>query len=467
MLTGSIERTASGAVLTINLIDAKKHKQIASRVVTASMGTLDTLQDSTWESATSMINLKVAPAVAEQLATQDTKEPGAYDFYTQGIGYLQQVHSNSVEADNAIQMFTKALDKDNNYALAYAGLGRAYALKYFYTRESPWFDKASWNGRHAVQLDGSLAVTRFALGFIYEETGQLDAALTEYRKALELDPKMIQASFHIAEVYAAKSQFREAEEQYRRSIASRPGFSSAYIGLGDVYFRQGNFEAAGAQFKIAIDITPDNPVGYQNLAGVYMAEQKYAQAIDVLRSELKLKQTPALWSNLGAALMYGKRYPEAVEAMEHASQLAPHNHLILRNLADSYRQVPSDRNQADDAYRKALAAAQDELKVNPNEKFALSGIGLYEAHLGHPKEAMQYTSRALRLYPNDNNVLFTSALVYEIIGNRSHALTAVNEAWKSGFPLTEIDRDPELSSLRKDSRYQDWLKRAQQSSPTS
>jgi serine/threonine-protein kinase len=467
VLTGSMERTTTGAVLTINLVDAKNHKQLASRVVTASMGTLDNLQDSTWESAASMINLKVKSAVTEQLAKQDTKEPGAYDFYTQGVGYLQRVHSNSTDLDNAIQLFTRALEKDNKYALAYAGLGRAYALKYFYTRDPQWFDKASWNGRHAVQLDARLAVTRFALGFIYEETGQLDAALTEYRKALELDPAMIEATFHIAEVYEAKGQFQEAEEQYRHAIAARSGFSSAYINLGGLYYRQGKFEAARAQFKAAIDLTPDNPIAYQNLAGVYLAERNYDQAIQVLRSELKLKQTPALWSNLGATLMYVQRYPEAVEAMEQASQLAPHNHLILRNLADSYSQVPSQKTKAAETYRRALAAAQGELKINPDERLALASAGLYEAHLGHNTNALHYTSRALALYPKDNLVLFTAALVYEIIGQRSQALNNLEEAWRSGYPLTEIEREPELNSLRSDSRYQIWLKRAQQSNPAS
>ena len=64
VITGSVERTNSGAVVTINLVDARKRKQLASRVVTASMGSLDSLQDSTWESAANMIDLQVPRAAA-------------------------------------------------------------------------------------------------------------------------------------------------------------------------------------------------------------------------------------------------------------------------------------------------------------------------------------------------------------------------------------------------------------------
>ena len=467
VITGSVQRTSEGAVLTINLVDAKKHKQIASRVMTASMGTLDTLQDRAWEQAASMIDLQVSPAAKTELAKQDTRQPNAYDFYMQGVGYLERVHSDSSDIDNAIQMFTEALQKDRNFALAYAGLGRAYGKKYWFTRDPQWFEKASWNGQHAIDLDDKLAPVHFAMGSIYERAGQADKALSEYQKALELDPSMIVASRQIGEIYAAKSQFAEAEAQYRRVIASRPGFSSGYLALGNLYMKEGKFEAAGKQYQTVIDITPDNPLGYQNLAAAEMAQQKYDQAIELLHSALKLKQTSTLYSNLGSALMYVGRYPEAVDAMEKATQLAPHNHVIWRNLGDSYRQVPSQKDKAAGAYEHALAAAQQELKIDPAEKDALAGAALYEAHLGHNKQAESYVSRALSSYPEDNDVLFTSALVYEIIGNRKQALTALDKSWKEGFPLTEIEREPELSSLRSDSRYQSWLKQAQQSNSKS
>jgi serine/threonine protein kinase/tetratricopeptide (TPR) repeat protein len=467
VLTGSVERMSKGAVVTINLVDTRKHKQLASRVVSASMGTLDTLQDSAWQSAANMLDLQVTPAATAQLAKQDTKQPGAYDFYLQGLGYLERVHSDSPELDNAVQMFSKASDKDSTYVLAYSGLARAYALKYYYTKDAQWSDKAAWNGRHAVAIDGNLAVSRYSLGIIYQQTGQLDLALTEYRKALEIDPKMIEASLRIAEIFVSRAQFSEAEQQCRTAIAERPGYSKSYIHLGNVYYQQGNFEAARAQFQTAIAITPDNPVGYQDLALVYMAAHNYEQAVDVLRSELKLKQTPALWSNLGAALMYMGRYPEAVDAMEHAAQLAPHDHMILRNLGDSYRQVPSQKSKADGAYKRALLAAQDELKIDPNRKEALAGIGLYEAHLGNVKAAEKDAFRAVAVYPKDNWVWFTSALVYETIGNRNQALIAIDKSWKAGFPLAEIEQEPELTSLRADSRYKTWSKQATQSNPSS
>jgi Flp pilus assembly protein TadD len=151
--------------------------------------------------------------------------------------------------------------------------------------------------------------------------------------------------------------------------------------------------------------------------------------------------------------MYLNRYKEAVDAMERATKLDPHNDVLWRNLGDSYRQIPSRTSAAIAAYEKALQAASDELSVNPNNTEVLSGIALYNAHLGHKSEAEAAISKALKLSPKDSDVLFTSALVYEIIGDRKRALEALVQAVKFGYSVEEIEHEPELRALRSDSRY--------------
>ena len=154
--------------------------------------------------------------------------------------------------------------------------------------------------------------------------------------------------------------------------------------------------------------------------------------------------------------MYLKMFPEAADAMEKATKLEPHNDVLWRNLGDSYRQIPSRIADAPAAYQKALQAATEELNVNPNDTEVLSGIALYHAHLGQPQDAEVFISKALKLAPKSSDVLFTSALVYEIIGHRDRALEAVQRAYDAGYPLADIEGEPELRDLRSDSRYRRW-----------
>ena len=158
--------------------------------------------------------------------------------------------------------------------------------------------------------------------------------------------------------------------------------------------------------------------------------------------------------------MYLSRYPEAADAMKRATELDPHNDILWRNLGDSYRQIPSRISDAPAAYEKALQAASDQLSVNPNNTEVLSGIALYDAHLGRKQDAETSLAKALKLSPKSGDVLFTSALVYEIIGHRDKALRSLDQAVKAGYSLDEIAKEPELRKLQADSRYQRWLQQA-------
>jgi len=450
-VTGSIQHTTAGVILTSNLVDTKNHKQLASRTIRTTSSDLDELQVRVWESVADMVDLQISPEAAHTVNMGETKLPGAYELYEQGVGYSQRYDKDSL--DQAIYLFKGALAKDPGYAMAYAGLGTAYARKYALTKDPAWIKEAAWNGQHALQLNDRLVPVHIALGEAYLETGELNSALLELHRALDEDPSSISAAYLIGKVYEDQGNFTEAESALKSVLDRRPGYWMGYSGLGAFYYKRGEFAKAAVQFQAMIDLQPDNSIGYHNLGGVYLAMARYGDAIAVLTKGLALKETSSDWSNLGSAYMYLNRYKEAVDAMERATKLDPHNDVLWRNLGDSYRQIPSRTSAAIAAYEKALQAASDELSVNPNNTEVLSGIALYNAHLGHKSEAEAAISKALKLSPKDSDVLFTSALVYEIIGDRKRALEALVQAVKFGYSVEEIEHEPELRALRSDSRY--------------
>jgi serine/threonine protein kinase/Flp pilus assembly protein TadD len=454
-VTGSIEHTGTGVVLISNLVDAKNHKQLASRTIRAVSSDLEELQGRVWESVADMVDLQITPEAARTVNRGETKLPGAYELYEEGVGYAQRYDNDSL--DHAIDLFSKALAKDPDYTLAYAGLGSAYASKYTLTKDPQWIQKAISNGLHALTLNDRLVPVHITMGQVYRETGDLDRALSEFRKALDEDPSAIDAAYLLGGIYEAQGKLTQAEEALESVVNRRPGYWSGYGGLGAFYYRHGEFAKAAAQFQAMIDLQPDNPMGYHDLGGVYIAMARYDDAIAILKKGLALKETSRAWNNLGSAYMYLDRYTEAADAMKRATDLDPHNDVLWRNLGDSYRQIPSRASDATSAYEKALQAANDELSVNPRDTEVLSGIALYDAHLGREKDAETSISKALGLSPKDSDVLFTSALVYEIIGNRKQALEKIDLAVEYGYSIEDVEHEPELRVLRSDSRYRQWL----------
>jgi serine/threonine protein kinase/tetratricopeptide (TPR) repeat protein len=454
-ITGSIQHTGSGIVLTVNLVDPKNHRQLAARTIHAASIDLEGLQDRVWESVADMVDLQVSPEVARTLNAGGTKYPGAYELYEQGVGYSQ--HFDNASIDHAIDLFTNALSQDPGYALAYAGLGTAYATKYALTKDPQWIERATWNGHHALELNDRLVPVHVTLGIIYQQTGELDKALAELRRALDDDSTSVGAEYHIGQIYESQGKLADAEAAFNSVVNRRPGYWLGYSGLGAFYYGHGEFAKAAIQFQAMIDLQPDNPLGYYDLGGAYIAMARYDDAISVLKRCLSLKETSGAWTNLGGAYMYINRYQEAADAMKKATELDPHNDILWRNLGDSYHQIPSRAAEAMLAYQKALQAATDELKVNPNSPEVLSGIALYNAHLGRTKDAETSIAKALRLAPKDSDVLFTSALVHEIIGHRGKAIAAIDQAVKAGYSIEEVESEPELRELRSAARYQQWL----------
>jgi serine/threonine protein kinase/tetratricopeptide (TPR) repeat protein len=457
VITGSVQRTGSDMRITTNLVDANKHRVLASRVMVASIGDLNLLQDQTWESVAEMVDVPLDDDTKRKISEGSTKSARAYDYYEQGIGYLQ--HRDLANLDNAIAVFQKAAAEDPTYALAQAGLGNAYATKYYVTKDPRWISEAKQYGDKAATLSPNLSAVRETLGKIYENTGKLDEALAEYTHALELNPMAITASLRIAKIYAQQGRYAEAESDYKRSINSAPWYWAGYAGLGSVYFSRGQFSDAATQFQKIIDLMPDNPLGYEDLGAAYTQMGEYQKAIDVFKKGLATKENPELWSDLGAAYMFMGKNMEAVEAMQKAVNLNPHDHKLWRNLGDSYRQVPSLSTHAPEAYQKALQVALEELSVNPADRKALGGAALYEAHLGHRQKAQKFILQALEsAHDADSETLFTAALVYEIIGSREEAITELSKAMKAGFSMEDMKREPELLALRSDPRFQQVLR---------
>jgi serine/threonine protein kinase/tetratricopeptide (TPR) repeat protein len=454
-VTGSIQCTPEGVDLTANLVDPKNHRQLASRSMHVNSANLEDMQQRVWESVADMLDLQISPQMKEELAAGGTTQPGAYELYEQGMGYLQR--NTLGDIDSAIDLFDKALQKDSRYALAFAGLGSAYADKFGKTKDPQWADLATQNAKHAVDINGKLIPVRLTLAQVYAQTGQPEKAEQQYEQILKEDPAVIEAKFRLAGTYEKEGKYSQAEEAYKDVVRRRPRYSSARSGLGAFYYAHGQFSEAAQEFQTVVDLAPDNPEGYYNLGAVYSALGRNEEAVTVLKKGLAIAPDRNAWTNLGAAYMYLGRYEEAADAMKKAADLSPHDHVMWRNLADSYHQIPSRQRDAKAAYEKALQTALLQLKVNPNDTDVLSGIALYEAHLGDVPDAVKYIRRTLDLAPQNSDSLFTSALVYEIIGDRREALQQLDKSVRAGYSLELVVHEPELQQLRTDSRYHRWL----------
>jgi serine/threonine-protein kinase len=448
----------SGEKVRINLVltDARTTRQLRTATITEDARDVFALQDSVVAAALRMLEVEVPPEEARQLAAHGTTVLTAYDFYLQGLGYLQR-YERPENVDAAITLFQRALEKDASYALAHAALGEAYWKKYESTKATEWVDAARQGCERAMVLDASLAAPHICLGTLHNGTGEYEQAVAEFRRALVNEPTSDNAYRGLALAQERLGQLEEAERTYRRAIKLRPAYWASYNWLGTFYYVQGRYQEAAAAFGRVVELTPDNARGYTNLGGMYHMLGRADEAIAAFQKSLEIQPTAPAYSNIGTVEFFRQNYTEAARAFEKATELWPDRYFYWGNLGDAYYFAPDEREKAQDAYQRALTLAEEELRVNPRNAEVCADLARYHAKSGQLEQALVALRRAQALAPEDVNVIFQAAIVFNLAGQPDRSLALLKKAVEQGYSKTEIRNHPEFQVLRVRPEFQKFV----------
>jgi tetratricopeptide (TPR) repeat protein/TolB-like protein len=459
VLEASWQHAGDDVRINLSLIDARTAKQLRTDTITAPARDLFALQDRVVSSAVDMLNVRLQPQQAQELAAHGTTVLGAYDFYVQGLGYLQRsdVPQN---ADNAAALFERALKEDPRYALAQAGLGRSFLLKYGNTRQRQWLETARQACEQAVSLDAKIAAGHECLGNLYSATGEYEKATDQFRTAVEKEPKSDAAYRGLAWMYEQSGPLLAAEQTFQKAIQLRPSYGVNYVQLGNFYSSRGNYQEAVAMYQRVTELTPDNRWGYTNMGGAYYHLGRLEEAAAMWRRTLAIRPDATAYSNLGVVAFFTGRYAESVGMFQKAVDLEPQSYWMWGNLADAYRWTPGAKDRAQATYARAIKLAERELEVNPRDTNALGSLAQYQAKSRELEKARQLIGRALEIAPKDVDLLNQAAEVYAVTGEEQKALDCLKSAVESGYPRFEIEANPEFAGLRNDPRYREIMAEA-------
>src|SRR5262249_4111620 len=195
-------------------------------------------------------------------------QPGAYELYAQGRGYLQR-YDLLDNLDNAIHVFQQALARDPSYALAYAGLAEAYFRKYATTKKPELVALAQENGQRALQLNSALAPVQYAMGLIHKTRGEYEQAIQSFQRSIDIHADA-DAYRELANAYDELHRTDEAETAYRYAIQMRPTYWAGYKDLATFYWTHGRLGEALPLFQEVLHLTPDSYAALGNLGAVYV-----------------------------------------------------------------------------------------------------------------------------------------------------------------------------------------------------
>jgi eukaryotic-like serine/threonine-protein kinase len=354
--------------------------------------------------------------------------------------------------DGAVAMLEAAVQRDPNFAPAYAALAQAYLRKGIGSSDKHWLNLADDAARRAVAANPDLAAAHEALGAVLVEKGEAARGREEIEQALKLDPRNPSAHILLAKLHA-KSDPPTASRLYEQAIEFAPGEWIPQAEYGIFHYRNGRYREAIAAWEEAIRAAPDNVRLLNNLAAAYHALDDYERAASTLQAALNIDPSAATWNNLGTVRFFQGRYSDSVSAFENARQLDATNYQYWGNLGDGYRWAAGQREKSGPAYTEAIRLLRQRIDRNPDDGEARGRMALYLAKSGANGLAVDELNRLKAVNATGADASYKRAVTYEVLGQREHALTALGEAIRDGYSLRQIDSDPELASLRSDVRF--------------
>jgi len=378
-------------------------------------------------------------------------------LYRQGMALLERFDRKG-NIDRSLADFERALELDPSSAPAYAGLARAYWLKYIEDRDPAFLDHGLAAGRRALEINPELAVARASLGFILTSQGKNEEAKRELTQARQLDPGGADAWRGFGEVALQQGQFAEAETDFKEAVKRRPEDRELYDLLGMLDLRLGRYGEAEAAFQKSVELAPDCSYSHRNLGVVYNSEGRLAEASREFQRALEIKPASSTYSNLGTVLFYQGLYPDAVAAYQKALESGgAHDYRLWANLGDAYRFTPDHAELAKRAYTRALQLSQKTFDAQPGNISLRGKRALYLVERGDRERALAEIDQVLPAAGGDVDTLFRAVLIYELGGRREAALGALEQALRAGYSVDTIEREPDLVKLRADPRYHSLL----------
>lgn len=257
------------------------------------------------------ISTKVESALRLQLTDDEekssekryTNSPEAYEFYLRGRYHYQKI--TETEILKAIEFYRRAIEIDPAYALAYAGLADAYrTLPIAYGKSSKeGLPQAKAAALKAVELDPQLSEAHIVLGWVtFWYDWDWSTAENELKRALELAPNNSEGRRAYAHILSNLARHDEAiaEIKLAREIDPMNLLTSALY--GQFLFYAGRDEEAVAINKV-LEIEPNFWVAHNALGRIYIRQERFPEAIAALEkaSELSSGSVEPL-TQLGYAL---------------------------------------------------------------------------------------------------------------------------------------------------------------------
>ncbi len=437
----------AGNELDLRLLDTATGKLVRRKQIDCPDDDCRSLSITAVKTAAGILGIGTAQLNLERLRPATSSLTALAAFQT---AQEMRAKPNDSGLEAAIEEYKKAIETDPQYALAHAELARAYCRLYGLRSDPAVLEFARLNAERAILLDDKRPEAYAALAFVYENTGNEQAALQQIQRALALDPSAPRLLLWEADIYLHFGKWQEAGRTYKELQVERPNYWVPYQQLGVLLSEQGRYEEAKDAFHSATVAAPWSALGFDNLGMILLKLGRLDEAKENFRKCLALNPADdGALVNMAEALRDEGRYSEALADLKEAIRLNAADDQSWLGLADCYARMA--RNQeARQAYARAASEVRQILKPEPGNGPALIRLALYESKTGS-METAALVKKAEQAGIGDIDSQLTKARVLAVLQRRGEAAQTLRACEKRGATIFEIRMIEDLRPLVRDS----------------
>lgn len=290
VLEGSVRRVGRRVRVTAQLIQVADQTHLWAESYDRELGNILALQNDVACAIADEIRIKLTPRERARLGKVRPVNPEAYDAYLKGRYFWNKRTKEALE--KSIRWFERAIEKDPDYASAYAGLADSYCLlantAYSALPPKEAFSKARVATLKALEIDKTLAEAHASLAQLDLYEFDWLAAERELRQSIELNPGFAVAHHWYALYLSAKGRFKEALAEANRAYGLDPLSVIINRDLGLIYYYARQPDRAIEQYRKTLELDPNFALAHQALGRAYLEMGMYTKGVEEIRLAVRL-----------------------------------------------------------------------------------------------------------------------------------------------------------------------------------
>ncbi|MDD1778312.1 MAG: protein kinase [Candidatus Helarchaeota archaeon] len=288
VLEGSVRKSGNRLRITTQLIKVSDGYHLWAEKFDRNLEDIFAIQDEIALAIVENLKVKLLKGERAKLVKRRTNNPEAYTLYMKGRFFFNQRKESGIK--KSIECYSKAIEIDPEFALAYTGLAESYVFLGDW-RVLPLdtaYNEARKAAMTALQIDDTLSEVHLSLAEIklfcdWDWT----AAEQEFKRALTINPACAEAHHMYAHYLELNSRFDEALLEMNRAIELEPLSPSLHSCNVQVLFYARRNEEAIRQCYAAMEMAPSffGLYGWLGIAFVMSGMDK--QGVEALKKGLE------------------------------------------------------------------------------------------------------------------------------------------------------------------------------------